>query len=829
LSDPSHAATVPMLVERLAKMATKDRGASLQALPGMLRRPPLDQLLPEQRVALAQSLAPHLEGRPAFHAWFLTKFIESVIQLDDTSAGLELLRACEQRWPSDHAWPSDQERQWARYREVWFVDCLMAEGHIASAKDRIERTPAPVDEVDRLKRLRQQAEIDIALGRLELAARAIASAQTILEELSPADQDRATETRAELMYAQADLLLAADDEAGIQAHLEQLRRLPPSRIRPAEQAARLRAIEALALSLVGEIHPERSAEVAPAIRTALTLQGKSRLARQLMVHAAIDALQRGQLDEAEQALQPLANIRAKDRQGWVTRALTARLHRLQRRDRPTLLTHEQTLRSDLDAMIGEWKSVPLSEDGTGFLRLGRRMITIHELLELSLELHGPEAALAHVLAVHECTSLSRVRSIPDCTVSQLCKELFPPGHGALVYLPAWQQSLAFAIDSTGIRVERLPRASELRRLTDIVRQELDALTVAPADTEQLEVVRAASRASAQTLLQGSLGRALREWHHVTFCGSMLLGGLPSEALELDTGELLGERYAVATTESLPLLLTLQRGAAEPRDPGLVATRCFATLTPGAEFLASCTVQPGGSLDPGWAQLIAGVPGTPFECVGDRATARSFRESSARHWDLTLLLAHGRPRSAAHPAALGLSPTGDAEPADLTADAIRATRQHGLVMLAACYANRGPMRLGDDSVTATLAGAFLQAGAQAVAASDAPLRLGLHLAMARAMLAEIASGASAAEAARRARREVAAGDRAAAYLAAQIGIHGLGGGAIARQGRPTWPLFAVALAGAALIGCSWGPVRRRLSTSSAQAPPRRAEPGPPLDG
>jgi hypothetical protein len=50
---------------------------------------------------------------------------------------------------------------------------------------------------------------------------------------------------------------------------------------------------------------------------------------------------------------------------------------------------------------------------------------------------------------------------------------------------------------------------------------------------------------------------------------------------------------------------------------------------------------------------------------------------------------------------------------LTPPRIAAVQLRGLVVLAACHAARGPLRMGDDDVAESLAGAFLGAGADAV--------------------------------------------------------------------------------------------------------------------
>jgi hypothetical protein len=119
-------------------------------------------------------------------------------------------------------------------------------------------------------------------------------------------------------------------------------------------------------------------------------------------------------------------------------------------------------------------------------------------------------------------------------------------------------------------------------------------------------------------------------------------------------------------------------------------------------------------------------------------------------------------------------------------------------------------MGDDDVAESLAGAFLFAGADAVIASPAPLRLSMHLEVGAELAASLAAGCDAAEALRRARIAAAAGDRAQAYRAAQIGLVGWGAEplvAAASGSFAAWVLgVAVALAVLAVIGA--GRVGRR---------------------
>ncbi len=733
-------------------------------------------------------------------AWFAFQAASYLVAGSDFTGAEAALDAIEALVP--------QTTAFAFERREWRIACL-TELRLAEADRLCELAEATdMSPRQRARVLGQRGSVNIMLGRLDLASRSLARASELLAGIPavPVDEhEMASIVQFDVQLRQLDLLAAREQYEDITAAIRRLveqrgraqRPLSPDQLMEVETHAVAAAYH------VTQHQPARTDAAVLAIEQLLaTPKLPPRNAEMATIWLADMELRRGRLVAAQAALQRVAVVSASRRSRWLWSAIACELARRSGAPTPTLLQHELQLRDILGEMMAEWRQVAWERETTGFLRLGARLRVVAELIAVTTAVHGPEQALADVLAVQCCTTVSRARGAVPLSLAELREQLLPEGHGALVFVPAWNESHVFAFDRRGFVHEVLPRASELRGQAQDLRQELQALDAMNSTAPDLGAVRRASRDLANSLLPAAVRDILATWQNVTITGGSLLGNPCFECLEWHPDTLLGERFGIASTASLPLLAALRRTTAGPAAAGTLSARLYATLAPAAEFAARNGIAAGGALTGSrWERLAAGLPDDAERCVGPAATLGAWLLGCQARRDLTVLLGHGEQPFDDSPPAIGMTPD-DVHPDGLLTPArITATAQHGLVVVAACLAARGPGRMGDDDVAATLAGAFLFAGAQAVIASPAPLRLSMHLDVAAELVAALDAGCDVAQALRRARVAAAAGDRAQAYRAAQIGLVGWGAAPlVVAPPRPfsTWFLVAVVAISTALL-------------------------------
>ena len=706
------------------------------------------------------------------------------------------------------------------------IDCLAELQRLAEADRACEVTEAtPVTPLQRAQLLAQRGSVNVMLGRLDQATRCLQQASSLVSQLvaTARDDPTAALVEFEVLLRQLDLFAAREqfDTARAANARFVARRELDGRPLSSEERTTLRVHDVAADYHSTQRHPTRiDATIERIAELLATPKLDPHHAELLTIWGADLALRKGHHDDARALLQRAA-ARSPSRRGrWSSAPIASELARGTGADRATLAQHEATLRDVLQEMIAEWREVSWEQESTGFLRLGSRLRILAELVAVTTALHGPERGLQDVFLVQCCTTVSRARGAVPLPLADLRAQLLPAGHGALVFVPAWNESHVFAIDRSQVVHARLQRASELRLGVEALQQELRSLDDEAPTSAALDAVRARSEDLAAALLPASIRRVLDSWHHVTITGGNLLGGVPFECLAWEHGRLLGERFAVATTASLPLLTVLRRGTTTTPVGGELVARIFATLTPAAGFAARNGIADSAALaGQGWERWLANLPPGAACHVETAATVAAWRNScrTACH-DLTILLAHGEQPVDGLPPALGFSPDAEHPAGTLTPTEITAVPQHGLVVIAACLAARGPVRMGDDDVAATLAGAFLFAGADAVVASAAPLRLSLHLEVGAAFTAAMRAGYSPDEALRLARIAAAAGDPAQAFRAGQITLFGWGAERIvapAAVSPAQAPILALAalLTAVALFG--WSRVRRRRRAATAR--------------
>ena len=680
------------------------------------------------------------------------------------------------------------------------IDCLIELQQLVAADRRCSVIEARVDEpLERAQLLARRATLDVMLGRLDQASRRIAAAAKHLDELASVDAGELRKQRFTLLQRQLDLLAANEQCAAVHSTIARF-------VAEREQAGKpLSADDRLSLDVYAvaadyretQHEPERAAAVRTSLE-ALRHRVDPRRGVRLTLWLADLELRANHTVRAAELLAATATATNRSNRGLAA-VIAAELARHTDAGRDELLGHEATLRTILQGMIAEWREIASEGESTGFLRLGMRLRVLGELIALTSALHGPERALEHVLAVQCCTRLSRARGAEPVPLADIRAQLLGAG-GVLVYAPAWNASHLFACDRDEVLHELLPRASELRLQAAALRQELLALAREPVPAATLTAVRERSVKLAQSLLPPRVRERMERWNHLVVTGANLLGSPPLPCLPWDGDTLLGERFALATTASLPLLFRLHAEAGAPVPAAALPVRVFATLTPAAAFASRNELGPPDELaGPRWDRLLGLLPSAAVT-IGAGATVSAYEAGASCAPRLTFLLAHGEAPSTESPAALGLSPDKAHEDGLLTPAVVRSVRQHGVHVVSSCHGARGRVRMGDDDGAESLADALLFAGATAVVASPAQLRASLHLDADAEFATALLGGVTPAEALRRARLAAAGGDPVQRYRAAQLELIGLG--TVPLVSAPArswaWPWLVAALVAAAIV-------------------------------
>lgn len=798
LGEPTTEAAEAALQNYLARLPAAERDPYLRAVGPALRGAPLQGPAAGRCMrAHLPLLAAHASTGPALVEWFVCKAADCLAARNDLEGALALLAEFDALVPDTKANVLPR-----RLLAIdWHIDLqqMAAADRRCAELESMAQTP-----LDRSMVLATRGSIDVMLGRLDLARRRLDAAADLLAGLEAAEKSPAERALRQEQFDQfrrrLDLLTASERFAAVRPEIE---RFVASReqLRATLDAGQLLLMDVhrAAADYHNTQHDPASVDAVLGTLAALRARPELESERTLLTLWEADLeLRRGRTERAG-VLLAAARPQATRRSRWLSAAIAAELARRSTADRAVLLQHEAELRAVLHEMVAEWREVAWENETTGFLRLGSRLRTLGELIAITTALHGAERALADVLTVQCCTTASRTRGAEPLSLAALRAGLLTDDHGVLVFVPAWNESHVFAFDRSRFVHEVLPRASELRRLVANLRTELLALDGEPARAIPLDALRDSARTLADRLLPPTVRQQMEHWRHVTITGGNLLGNPAFACLPWDEHTLLGEHFAIATISSLPLLARMQAEADAPVAAGALQARLFATLSPGPAFAERNRLGSGASMSgPSWERLLRQLPPGAVTLVDAAATPAAYETSSrASGHRFTLLVAHGEPASDGRPAALGLTPDPQHREGTLTPAEVRGVSERGLVMLAACHAARGPVRMGDDDVADSLAGAFVCAGATGVVASAAPLRANMYLDVAAGMLEALAEGATQAEALRRARLQTGAADLAQRYRAAQIELIGLGTYApVQPPARSAWWLWLI---GALLVG------------------------------
>jgi hypothetical protein len=797
-------AALERLRTTLSKLPPEHRSEYLRRLGSALRNHPPTALPGPGRRRMVDChrdlLLTHAAIEPALVEWFATKAADFCAAGGDDDGALAVLTEVAAMAPTS--------TQFLVPRRLLEIDYCIACQRLNAAEARCEELETMVTTTAaRADLLARRGSIDVMLGRLDQASRRLDTVQRLLAERGAGGED----TEAEqffLLCRRLDLMTAREQFASVRASIARFERERDERGRPlaAEQRQQLELHGLAADYHATQLQPEGIAAAADGLEALLAAPSLPTDSRTLASLWLADLeLRRGRPARAAAHL-AVADLVPTRGQRWLSAAVRSELARASGSSAEELARHEANLRSILREMIAEWRLASWERESTGFLRLGARLRTLAELIAVTVTLHGPEAAMQDVLDVQCCTSLSRARAAEPLPLAQLRQRVLRSDHGALVFVPAWNGSHVFAFDRDRLVHTTLPRAAELRQHTAALRQELLALDQDTVPEATVTALRQHSATLAEALLPPAVRALMANWSHVTITGGNLLGSPVFGCLPWDGDTLLGERFALATTGSLPLLVRLQEQAPDPA--GHLHSTVFATLQPAPAFAERNRISEHLPLaGDRWQRLCAALPRDAQLLVDEAATVDAFvaRATAEPAW-LSLLLAHGEQPLVDQPPALGFAPDQHHPDGALTPARIRAAGARGLVVLAACHAARGPLRMGDDDVAESLAGAFLFAGACTVVASPAPLRLSMHLETASALIAASMAGIEVAEALRLARREVGGSDWVQRYRAAQIELTGLGTAVLAPVAARSAPWLW--LGGAALLGALLLPLLRR---------------------
>lgn len=635
-------------------------------------------------------------------------------------------------------------------RGLYLSDLLRVLGRTTEATQRLDDLETQLPPPDtpeaalphaQLYRIR--AEVQRDLGMLTGALQSLATAKRLAEAAG------SRTVLVDVVSVECDLLVATDRAEQALANAVSLL----ERLQPDERAARAEMLVArgYAESSLARNDPALLATARQTLSAAAAIAEGPVLTR-VLVKSVDLALRSEDLDAARDSVRrcaerlgiaaPEAAITGHDACELVqleTRILLA----AEPRDHSALRAQLPRQRRASRWLIDDWVRIAPSREGIAFLHLAIRRQVIATTIALERATaddprDGAERALRLMLDLQARTSLARATNAPECDLASLRAELFERGAGALVYLPANEQSLLLAVDDDAVTVHDLDL--DLGRSEAVLNLGHWASSSPVADVERralLEesIVELAEQA-ADLVLPPDVRQRIAGWQALTVVGADLARDLPFELLMVDGRRFLGEVCAIDYTPSLAFSLHARR------------RQKAATQPPPARLLV-CTEPPlevakayGVERFPFQSNLLGELPaGLQLQVGVELADLRSLGWPSR---GVVHLLAHGVRGTASQGLGLAFA-DGVLWQSDLVA-----RRVGGSVIVSACGASRSVNRPGEGTAMASIAGTLLWQGADAVVVSRNDLVVDDHLPFVGDVHRALASGASLARALQSAR-------------------------------------------------------------------------------
>lgn len=427
--------------------------------------------------------------------------------------------------------------------------------------------------------------------------------------------------------------------------------------------------------------------------------------------------------------------------------------------------------SQLDSLAAAWSAAGgeagPQRGGTGFLAPGWRRVVLSEWIHaqvgsgvLCTERDRVCAALRGLLKLESATALARTRCKREVGVDEVVEALVGEDRGLLVYLPARFGSHLFVLSPGHFEHRSLPTEIDL---VASLAAFAGGVRTRPDRIESPETLLDLGREIRERLLPSAVLQRLESCRAVTVVGADYLSNLPFEALPLGE-ELLGERFAIGYLESASLGVGLMQSRNPlPKKVGMLACTQTAVESPDVQ---------SEPFRVDWAQGVVDVYGSDVLIALDREaslklTLDVFREGG---YGVLHVVAHGVRRWTSQFSNGVAMADGPLWPNDLFDIPVQ-----GLVVLSACSAARGEVRLGEGALLTNLGGTLLWQGATAVVMPQAPIPVAPHLRMMAVFHRELSNGlqspAAALQRARAALRDD--GGWAQRINRATVQVHGLG--------------------------------------------------------